>query len=150
MPSDVLSVMVLQPQRAAGGVEPVWAATVAAADSVARASVTADSIAAARAAGAPGRPILAESSTVVTSRAVPATPNAVVGGAAAGAVNANPDSVAAAARARARRIARRDSLRADSIRRAETAAPRVDSTRPATTTPAADTVRPAPPSPPER
>ncbi|HWE41681.1 MAG TPA: rod shape-determining protein MreC, partial [Gemmatimonadaceae bacterium] len=61
MPSDVLSVMVLQPQRAAGGVEPVWATTVAAADSVARAAAAADSIAVARAAGAPGKPIIAES-----------------------------------------------------------------------------------------
>ena len=127
MPSDVLSVMVLQPQRAAGGVEPVWATTVAAADSVARAAAAADSIAAARAAGAPGKPIVAESVTV----ARPPVPNAT-------APVLNPDSVAAAARAREARRARRDSIRADSVRRANT-----DSARAAR---AADSLRRAQPA----
>ena len=158
MPSDVLSVMILQPQRAAGGVEPVWAATVAAVDSVARASASADSAAAARAAGAPGRPIVAESSVPVAPKAgAPnaALPNAgVAGGAAAGAVVINPDSVAAAARARALRRARRDSVRADSVRRAgrdSTRGTRADTVRRAPAdTARRDTARPAPPSPTQR
>jgi rod shape-determining protein MreC len=160
MPSDVLSVMVLQPQRAAGGVEPVWAATVAAADSVARASAVADSMAAARAAGAPGRPIVADSATR------PA-PNATAAGATPGTTTApavaNPDSVAAAARARALRRARRDSIRADSIRRAGSDSARqahtdsvrhslIESARPAPSpipadTTRRDTTRPVPPPP---
>ena len=158
LPSDVLSVMILQPQRAAGGVEPVWAATVAAVDSVARASASADSAAAARAAGAPGRPIVAESSVPVAPKAgAPnaALPNAgVAGGAAAGAVVINPDSVAAAARARALRRARRDSVRADSVRRAgrdSTRGTRADTVRRAPAdTARRDTARPAPPSPTQR
>ncbi len=156
MPSDVLSVMVLQPQRAAGGVEPVWAATVAAADSVARASAAADSMAAARATGAPGRPIVAESGSVARAPDVSAaaTPNALVaGGAAAGAVALNPDSVAAAARARVLRRARRDSLRADSLRRAADSgtAARTDTTRRAPADSARrDTARPVAPSPTQR
>lgn len=136
MPSDVLSVMVLQPQRAAGGVEPVWATTVAAADSVARAAAAADSIAAARAAGAPGKPIVAESVTA----ARPVAPNAGAGAAVPNATAPvlNPDSVAAATRAREARRARRDSVRADSVRRANS-----DSARQAR---AADSVRRAQPA----
>lgn len=161
MPSDVLSVMVLQPQRAAGGVEPVWATTVAAADSVARAAAAADSMAAARAAGAPGRPIVAEQSAVPTAGVPNAiAPNATApnaappGSAAAGAVIVNPDSAAAAARARALRRARRDSLHADSLRRAprdSTPRARADSVHRAPSDSARrDTARPAPPSPTRR
>ncbi len=156
MPSDVLSVMILQPQRAAGGVEPVWATTVAAADSVARASAAADSMAAARAAGVPGRPIVAAQSVVPTAGAPNATaPDAPPAGrAAAGAVIVNPDSAAAAARARALRRARRDSLHADSLRRAprdSTPRARADTGRRAPSDSARrDTARPAPPSPTQR
>lgn len=156
MPSDVLSVMILQPQRAAGGVEPVWATTVAAADSVARASAAADSMAAARAAGVPGRPIVAAQSVVPTAGAPNATaPDAPpAGSAAAGAVIVNPDSAAAAARARALRRARRDSLHADSLRRAprdSTPRARADTGRRAPSDSARrDTARPAPPSPTQR
>jgi len=117
MPSDVLSVMVLQPQRAAGGVEPVWAATVAAADSVARAAAAADSIAAARAAGAPATPVVGAPAPATTNAGTAAaSPDAPLPNAMAPVPN--PDSVAAAARAREARRARRDSIRADSTRRA--------------------------------
>lgn len=159
MPSDVLSVMILQPQRAAGGVEPVWAATVAAADSVARASAAADSIAAARAAGAPAKAIVPDSASVAGKP----LPNATTGAAApnATAAAANPDSVAAAAKARALRRARRDSIRADSIRRAtidsarragqDTGRPTVPAPRPAPLdTARRDTTRPVPPPPTQR
>lgn len=156
MPSDVLSVMVLQPQRAAGGVTPVWATTVAAADSVARASA-ADSIAAARAAAAPGRPIVPDSAAraaAPNARAAAAVPGAVPNAAAGAAAPVlNPDSVAAAARARALRRARRDSIRADSVRRAATDSARRRAASAATpATPAStadstrrDTTRPVPP-----
>ena len=160
MPSDVLSVMVLQPQRAAGGVEPVWAATVAAADSVARAAAAADSIAAARAAGAPAKPIVADSATA----ARPPVPNAGAAGAAPNATAPvlNPDSVAAAARAREARRARRDSIRADSTRRANSDSARqartdsvrrslIQSARPAPLdTPRRDTTPPVTPPPTQR
>jgi len=140
MPSDVLSVMVLQPQRAAGGVEPVWATTVAAADSVARAAAAADSIAAARAAGAPGKPVVADSAAAARA----AAPNAGAGALPnATAPVLNPDSVAAAARAREARRARRDSIRADSTRRANSDSARqarTDSIRRA----AIESARPAP------
>ena len=156
MPSDVLSVMVLQPQRASSGVAPVWAATVAAADSVARASAAADSAAAARAAGAPGKAILPDSGKPAPNAAggTPAPNGATVAPAVA-----NPDSVAAAARARELRRARRDSIRADSARRANSDSARqarTDSTRRAliegarpaplpTDTTRPDTTRPVPP-----
>jgi rod shape-determining protein MreC len=156
MPSDVLSVMVLQPQRASSGVAPVWAATVAAADSVARASAAADSAAAARAAGAPGKAILPDSTKPApNATAAASAPN----GATAAPAVANPDSVAAAARARELRRARRDSIRADSTRRANSDSARqarTDSTRRAliqgarpaplpTDTTRRDTTRPVPP-----
>ena len=158
MPSDVLSVMVLQPQRASSGVEPVWAATVAAADSVARATAAADSLAAARAAAA-GKPVAADS----TAAGRAAAPNA----AAAAAPNAaaavpNPDSVAAAARAREARRARRDSIRADSARRANSDSARqartdstrralIENARPAPLdTPRRDTAPPVTPPPTQR
>ncbi|HEX2778811.1 MAG TPA: rod shape-determining protein MreC [Gemmatimonadaceae bacterium] len=140
LPPDVLSVMILQPQRASGGVEPVWAATVAAADSLARASAAAESLSAARAAAA------ARPATDTTRVASGTAPNATVPGSAAAGAVTNPDSVAAAARARALRRARRDSIRADSIRRAAAdsanrpAPVRTDSTR-------RDTARPVAPPP---
>ena len=144
MPSDVLSVMVLQPQRATGGVAPVWAATVAAADSLARATAAADSVAA-RAAAAPARATLPESASVAGKPPAAAAPlpNAPVGTGGAAAVP-NADSVAAAARARALRRARRDSLRADSTRRANSDSARqahTDSVRRALI----ESARPAPP-----
>jgi rod shape-determining protein MreC len=156
MPSDVLSVMVLQPQRASSGVAPVWAATVAAADSVARASAAADSAAAARAAGAPGKAILPDSTKPAPNATAAAS---VPNGATAAPAVANPDSVAAAARARELRRARRDSIRADSTRRANSDSARqarTDSTRRAliqgarpaplpTDTTRRDTTRPVPP-----
>ena len=136
LPPDVLSVMILQPQRVQAGVEPVWAATVAAADSVAR-QAAADSAAAARAAAAK---VAAAQQPADTSRAAaPGTPTSAAQ-ATPNAATPNPDSVAAA---RARRLARarRDSIRADSVRRANAdSAPRPaarDTTR-------RDTTRPVP------
>lgn len=163
MPSDVLSVMVLQPQRATGGVAPVWAATVAAADSVARATATADSIAAARAAGIQPRPAAAESASVAGKPAPngSGTPGATAATTTAPAPNA--DSVAAEARARALRRARRDSIRADSARRANSDSARqahtdsvrralIESARPAPSVDSTrrDTARPATPPPTQR
>ena len=129
LPPDVLSVMILQPQRAAGGVEPVWAGTIAQADSIARAAVALDSATAARAraANAPAPTAPTTATTVAASPPLTAADSAA-------ARAANPDSVAAVAAARAARRARRDSLRADSARRAA----RADSVRRAS----ADTARP--------
>lgn len=107
LPPDVLSVMILQPQRAASGVEQVWAGSVAQADSIARAAAAIDSTR--RRAGAPatgGAPSLA---TGEASGAAAPPPTV--------AAPANADSVAAAAAAARLRRARRDSIRADSVRR---------------------------------
>jgi rod shape-determining protein MreC len=138
LPPDVLSVMILQPQRAAAGVEPVWAGTIAQADSIARAAATLDSLNTARANAPAQSPAAAAPATATGSQATAAAPGAASGppltaADSAAARAANPDSVAAAAAARAARRARRDSLRADSVRRA-----RADSVRRATT----DTARP--------
>lgn len=91
LPPDVLSVMILQPQRAASGVERVWAGSVAEADSIARAAAPSDSPA--RTPGAPG---------------VSAAPNA----------DSVAAAVAARARRARRDSVRADSLRRDSTRRA--------------------------------
>jgi rod shape-determining protein MreC len=102
LPADVLSVMILQPQRAASGVEQVWAGSVAQADSIARAAAAIDS-----ARLRPAVPVTAGATGQVTTAAPPAV----------AAPSANPDSVAAAAAAARLRRARRDSIRADSVRR---------------------------------
>ena len=126
LPPDVLSVMILQPQRAASGVEPVWAGSVAQADSIARAAAAMDSAEALRARTAATPASATPAPTTATSVTTGGPPLTAADSAAARA--ANPDSVAAAAAARAARRARRDSLRADSVRRA-----RADSVRRATT-----------------
>lgn len=134
LPPDVLSVMILQPQRAASGVEPVWAGTIAQADSIARAAAILDSTTLAQARSPNTAAIVAAPipATVTPAAPAPAKPPMTAADSAA-ARAANPDSVAAAAAARAARRARRDSLRADSVRRAH-----ADSVRRAT----ADTARP--------
>ena len=149
LPPDVLSVMILQPQRAASGVEPIWSGTIAQADSIARAAAALDS---ATAAGARSIPAAERAAPTTATIVAPVPPLTAADSAAARA--ANPDSVAAAAAARAARRARRDSLRADSVRRAaradstrrangDTALPRRDSSPPAPT-PAPPTSTPPP------
>jgi rod shape-determining protein MreC len=138
LPPDVLSVMILEPRRAASGVEPVWAGTIAQADSIVRAAAALDSATAARAraANAPAPPAPTTATAVI-----PSPPATAAESAAARA--ANPDSVAAVAAARAARRARRDSIRADSIRRAA----RADSARGTagdSSRPRPDTARPLP------
>ena len=124
LPPDVLSVMILQPDRGQQGVGGVWATQVAQADSIVRAAGAIDS--AARAARTPAAPAPSPGPTD-SARA------------------ASADSAAAAAAARARR-ARRDSIRADSVRRAratDSATPRRDTARPDTAR--RDTTAPAQP-----
>ncbi|HEX2718163.1 MAG TPA: rod shape-determining protein MreC [Gemmatimonadaceae bacterium] len=130
LPPDVLSVMILQPDRGQQGVSGVWAGQVAQADSISRAAASIDS--AARASRAPAvAPVPAPTDSVRP---------------------ANADSVAAAAAAARARRARRDSIRADSVRRAraaDSATPRRDTARPDTarrdtTAPVVPPVSPAP------
>ncbi len=112
LPPDVLSVMILRPDRAQQGVGSVWASSVAQSDSVVRAAAAIDS--AAR---------VARTQPASTTAPRPSAPDSIRA--------PDADSIAAAAAARARR-ARRDSIRADSIRRvraADSAPPRRDTVR---------------------
>ena len=147
LPPNVMSVMVLSPERVAAGTDGIW--TIANADSASRAVVAAgDSLARATAAAEAAARRQATAAAATPDTAAPATPPAAVRRDTA---RATPPVAPPARRDTARTPAppvRRDTIRPPpSAVRPIVTPPRADTPRPLPATPRADTARPVPVTP---